>query len=479
MAPGLIIAFSLLGVAGLAAVASSAKAAPVGGGGGGTSTGVKPKDDSKTKKPLEAMSKKLQEELADVLEQLTYDPLTGKLRGPVTADAIRVATEFAGKLGRNGFKDPEKSLRDLIKQGVKMVPSPPPSQQAPLPGVPADLVEKINRAISLERDVAKLIPLLSELAKLPASNERDMLIELLKSTILQLKAKAEVDDALVKTDQVVNSPGQPTGAPGGPPPGATAPSVPQNQPVPPAPTPASPTGGLPVVVPETQAPSKVIADVKKGEGLSSILKRIGISPTNENIVAFRNINIPVSADGKKRVSAPLAQGGFTKQTGLQPGDKLFVPQHLVPAGTPSVPATPAVATVPSSSSGPKTPLEQAAAAVVLHLTNLQNSAGGNVKAVKGKEDQFLIRNFQGMIPGATVDGKAGPGTLLAAAKAGQSVLPFVMYWPTGATASRVLQYRNDLIALASQTSDPVRKAALLASAARERGQSGIVGSMPS
>jgi hypothetical protein len=289
-----------------------------------------------------------------------------------------------------------------------------------------------------------------------------MLIDLLKSTILQLKAKAEVDDALVKTDEVVST-GQPTG---GPPPTVKPPVV--------------PAPSQPIVVPEAAAPSKVVVEVKKGEGLSQILKRIGISPTNEHILALRNLNIPMSADGKKRVADTLAKGGFTKATGLQPGDKLFVPQHLVPAGTPSIPATPApVATQQQPLPGsPKTPLEQAAAAVVLHLTNLQNAAGGNVKAVKGKEDQMLIRKFQALVPGATVDGKAGPGTLLAAAQAGQSVLPFVMYWPTGATSSRVFQYRNDLSTLAAQTSDPARRAALLASAARERGQSGIVGTMP-
>lgn len=444
MAPGVLIAFGLLGMAGLAAVASSASAAPLpaGGSGGGT----KPK--SETKKPLEAMSPKLQEELANALELLTFEPVTGKLRGPVGAEAIRVATELAGKLGRNGFKDAEKRLRELIKEGVKLVPSPPPSQQAPLPGVPADLVEKINRAIALERDVAKLLPLLNEIAKLPPSPERDALLEMLKATILQLKAKAEIDDALIKTEEVV-SPGQPQ-------PGAPKP---------------------PVVVPESSAPSKVVVDVKKGDGLSKILQRLGIPATNQNLISFRDINVPQSADGKQRIKGTLAEGGFKKPTGLQPGDKLFVPQHLVPAGTPSVPATPApVASVPLPGTA-KTPIELAAEKMVSHLRALQNNAGGNVKAVKGKEDQFIVRQFQSML-GGSVDGKPGPGTLLAAAIHGQSVLPFVMYWPTGATAARVHQYRNDLTNLANQSADPNRQAALIASAARERGQAGIVGAMP-
>jgi hypothetical protein len=455
-------------MAGLAAAASTAKAAPATPAGGKAS-----KEPKVTKKPTEAMSAKLQEELANVLEDLTFDPLTGKLRGPVGAEAIRVSTELAGKLGRLGFKDAEKRLRELIKAGVKMVPSPPPSQQAPLPGVDPTLVEKINRAISLERDVAKLIPLLTALSKLPKSAERDALLDLLKSTILQLKAKAEIDDALAKTEEIV-SPGQPTSTK---PPATKAPVTPPNATVPPAATPASPTGGLPVVVPEAAAPSKTVVDVKKGDGLSKILSRIGISPTNENMIAFRDINIPQSADGKKRIKGTLAEGGFKSPTGLQPGDKLFVPQHLVPAGTPSVPAVPAaVATAPSPGT-PKTPIQLAAEAMVLHLVNLQNNAGGNVKAVKGKEDRVLIARFQQLL-GGTVDSKPGPGTLLAAAMNGQSVLPLVMYWPTGATASRVLQYRADLQNLANQTSDPSRRAALLASAARERGQAGIVGQMP-
>ena len=100
---------------------------------------------------------------------------------------------------------------------------------------------------------------------------------------------------------------------------------------------------------------------------------------------------------------------------------------------------------------------------------------------KGKEDKGLIHKFQSMV-GEKQDGLPGPGTTLKLALNGRvSNLPLVMYWPRSATASRVLQYRTDVRNVAAQAraaGDTSRAAALELSAQRERGQAGIVGSMP-
>jgi hypothetical protein len=124
---------------------------------------------------------------------------------------------------------------------------------------------------------------------------------------------------------------------------------------------------------------------------------------------------------------------------------------------------------------PKTPVETAADLMVAHLKRLQ-IASGDVKKAKGKEDKNIVKKFQGLAK-LTSDGKPGPGTLVAAAGHGQYELPLVMYWPTGAKAQKVYDYRAALEALALKldATDKVAAEQLRASAAREKGQAGIVG----
>lgn len=126
---------------------------------------------------------------------------------------------------------------------------------------------------------------------------------------------------------------------------------------------------------------------------------------------------------------------------------------------------------------PKTPVETAADLMVAHLKRLQIAAG-DVKRAKGKEDKNIVKKFQSLAK-LTSDGKPGPGTLVAAAGHGQYELPYVMYWPTGATAQKVYDYRAALEALATKldATDPVGAQQLRASAAREKGQAGIVGAL--
>lgn len=111
-----------------------------------------------------------------------------------------------------------------------------------------------------------------------------------------------------------------------------------------------------------------------------------------------------------------------------------------------------------------------------HLIAIQ---GNDVKKAKGKEDKALVMNFQKQEK-LTQDGKMGPGSTTALAKY-VSALPLVMYWPKGATQKKVYEYRakiNELADDAEAAGNVARATALRTSAARERGQAGIVGPMP-
>ena len=178
-------------------------------------------------------------------------------------------------------------------------------------------------------------------------------------------------------------------------------------------------------------------------------------------------------------SAPAAQapGGMS-----MPAD-FTIPQQrpVTPAVGPVALPAPAPAAQAPAAQAPTvpSPIQAAALAMVANMKKVQGAAS-SVKAAKGKEDMSLVKRFQ-TLASTTSDGKAGPGTLVLAAKNGQFDLPYVMYWPTSATSKNVITYRNDLQNIASslaQQGNMAGASALRASASRERGQAGIVGAMP-
>ena len=146
---------------------------------------------------------------------------------------------------------------------------------------------------------------------------------------------------------------------------------------------------------------------------------------------------------------------------------------VAPTVVPTAAAPPVVPTVAPPT--PKTAVEQSAEGLALHLKSIQKNST-SVKASKGKEDTALVKRFQALA-GTSTDGKPGPGTTGLLAKHGVCDLPYIMYWPRGSTKSRVVKYRAAIYAIADQKSEPCASQ-LRASAARERGQAGIVGPMP-
>jgi len=161
------------------------------------------------------MSVVLKEALANALRLLRIDPATGKVKCPVSKEAIQIATETSGRLRSAGFAAAADQLRVFAQQASKCRPTPPVDKQPPIPGIPAALREAIARALENERDIEKLQQLLKALESLPPSPERDILMASLRALIAQLRAKRDTDETVEEVDEIIKSPGlpQPTPAP--------------------------------------------------------------------------------------------------------------------------------------------------------------------------------------------------------------------------------------------------------------------------
>ncbi len=344
---------------------------PLTDGKGGVAPGVK--TNTKAIGPLPIV---LPEDLADMMAKSLRDLTVnddGSISGPVTAEAVQRATTVAAQIDNAGFPDAANAFRVYIQMAAKKVPSPPKDKQVTVPGLPAAMVDQINRAIQLERDPKKLQAILDALKTQPQSTQRDLLIEMLEQTIQQVQATLVLADTLKNTDEVLKSPGQPTA---------------------------------------TTAPTPIVE----------------------------------------------------------------VPPLVITAPSPEAPAP---RTAPPVNEVPDTPEARRAVNTSNMLRNRIVDAGGDVKKAKGKEDKSLVMAFQ-KAEGLGADGLTGPGTVLKMAKYTGDI-PLVFYWPKSATSKNVLAYRTTLLQMADvheQNGRPGVAAKLRASAAKERGQAGIVGSMP-
>lgn len=433
--------------------------------------GINVGDNTEREMPLE-----LQQAMANALALLTVSA-DGKIVGPVTPQAVQNATETAGRIEKAGFPSAAATLRAYAQEAAKKIPPPPPAEQVVVPGVPADLLEKLNRALQLERDPAKLRALRDALLALPASAQRDAAVQMLEALIIQTTAQQSTDNILEQIDQVIKSPGQPTGSP--PRAETPLPAPPPN----PNPMPATPhgTGLVNTFLPGSRM-LVLPKDLVKGPFMTGTDVRVA----QERLVAH-GFN-PGKLDGVYGKNSGAAAGAFQKAKKLTVDKKIGPKTWTALALPPSVPAaaaslppeSPAIipsSPVPQSLPRERTAQEIAAEQLVNHLLQLQAKAGGNVKSTKGKQDMTLVKRFQAA-EGLKQDGLPGPNTMVLAAGRGQGNLPLVMYWPKTADAAYVQKYRASLNTIANDRAAkgfPEFAAALRASALRERGQSGIVG----
>lgn len=370
------------------------------------------------------MPPSLQAELVAAMMGLGVDA-GGTVRGPVTAEAIRNATELSSRLEKLGYPEAAAELRRYAQAAGKLLPPPPPSTPAApaIPGVPPAMMQQIQRALELERDPAKLEALRNSLRVLPPSAERDLLIGALDALILQVRAAQAVSTAATEIEQMT--------------------------------TPAAvmPTGVrlLKLTKPNMNGP-----DVKAWQS---------------NLVAS---GYKIDPDGFFGPGTEAATKDWQKKRGLD-ADGIVGPATLAKVGTPptaplGVPATAS----PRPDPAPKSSLQVAAESLATHLLALQAKHG--VTGSKGRQDTTLVKRFQTLAGGAA-DGFPGVGTMLALARAGVGLLPMVMYWPKAGTKAKDLPaYRQQLTAIAQaarSAGNPALALALEASALRESGAGGL------
>ncbi len=445
--------------------------------------------------------------LAHALKVLTVG-VDGKIIGPITEQAVQVATQIAGQLEAAGLKAAADKLREYIRAASAQIPAPPPDQSVVIPGITPALQAQIDRAIQLQRDPAALQVLVDALTKLPPTKETAIAIEMLNALIAQVEAQQVKTEALAKveTEVAMINPALQAGA-------NMANSLIATQ---------LKYGGAPQAKGKEDKP-RVMAFQKavglKGDGLAGpgtlmTAAKLGVGklplvmywPKGANLNSvrqYRGLLMKLSEDMRSHGNVSVAdmlkhsaerergQGGVSGGLLDAPAQAPATPSPQIVLDTPSAipavvaptaaPATPAPGTVPIPQAAPvaKTAVQIAASNMAVHLKQIQRARGG-AKQAKGHEDTNIIKRFQ-KADGQKQDGLPGPGTLLASARHGVSILPFVMYWPKSATKTRVLRYRSDLNALAQQATaagDTVRASQLSKSAARERGQAGIVGPMP-
>lgn len=213
---------------------------------------------------------------------------------------------------------------------------------------------------------------------------------------------------------------------------------------------------------------KVVNAVQMVEAMAAQLQ-------SQIIAAQALQSVQTTMQQANQAATAIATGAQTPQQVLTTAIPAAVSQaSQVLAQTPAAVASPPIMQAPAA----KTPVEVAADALVAHLKRIQTSSGSVLKA-KGREDTNIVKRYQTLAK-LTADGKVGPGTLAMTATHGQYDLPLVMYWPVSSTKTTVMKYRAALENIATKlaSTDPVGAAQLRASAARERGQAGIVGAMP-
>lgn len=152
------------------------------------------------------MSEMLRETYANTLRALKVDD-TGALTGTVDLDVIRAATQVAGRLEAAGFPEAAATLRSYAQQAAASIPTPPKSEQIPLPPqLSAEMQEKVQRMIQSERDPAKLRGLITALRTLPVSEDRDTAIETLSAMVVQIEAQNAQREALEAVDATMKLP---------------------------------------------------------------------------------------------------------------------------------------------------------------------------------------------------------------------------------------------------------------------------------
>lgn len=223
--------------------------------------------------------------------------------------------------------------------------------------------------------------------------------------------------------------------------------------------------------------------------LQALADQIDAAITTSNTLNQIQNTLPTVLPGASAPTVPSAP--VTSSPGIvPPNPSTQTPVTVLPGITITAPGP--LPPLPSGNTGvvgpgvpplPTTKSKEAilAETVASGLVRIQApvAATGSIKTVQGKENKTDVMRFQKQ-EALTQDGKFGPGTAQKMAKYTGN-LPLVMYWPQGTNAAKVLAYRSAILDIADQaegSGDLARASALRTAAGRERGQGGIVGTMP-
>jgi peptidoglycan hydrolase-like protein with peptidoglycan-binding domain len=475
------------------------------------------------------MPMKFKQLMGKALRALTVND-NGVVTGPVTTMALQVATSAASQLDKAGWHSAAKTIRDFAKIAAKMAPKAKPSENVPLPkGVPADLQNKVNTAIRMERDPEKLKVLITELSKLPNAADPQVVLarQMLEAILGDVEAKIATAAALSKVDDTLKNAPEADDEP-----------VPTTRPL------AKPVARHQAKPVARRAPGELEAEAMIANLLSNE-DNLGLKAAKKKystalVSAFQSA-VGTTADGYAGPSTLIRASGLIKsgrlphvfqwpkgstaakvleyrkalntladradelgQTARASALRLSAEREhgeggivgQMPGTSNSSPARvkalPVASRAPVQSTPeapyndfPNLPVSTARSPKELAAENMINDLSANektygVEVAKNKFDRGLVAAFQNAA-GLTADGKPGPGTMLAAAALTKSgVLPHVMQWPNGSTSSKVLDYRSKLNALgdlAENQGQVPRATQLRASALREHGEGGIVGAL--
>lgn len=200
--------------------------------------------------------------------------------------------------------------------------------------------------------------------------------------------------------------------------------------------------------------------VQRNDSEALIARRF--TGTDSRLSELVAANVPKDADGRKRTKITASNrqalgepqvrvGGL--HPGLVPGQRLILPSNwpASPGASPSSPAKP-------KQLPPASNLPESTRALIAHVV------GKN----PGKEDQFLVKRFQGDNK-RTTDGKYGMNDALFIANTFREVPPTPLYWPKKDTAKALKTWQSEMARLALEIPDKAEGFRFAAAAGKQPG----------
>ncbi len=156
------------------------------------------------------MSVSLKQLMASAILALGVDE-TGRIKTKPSVSAMQVATATAAQLEAAGFPEAAKTLRQYIKIADAMMPPVPPAKQVPIPLIPPELQERVNRAIQYNRDPKSLRAIAGALRRLPNASDPQVkaVIDMIENLAAQVESDMSKAEDLERVQEVIVSPGLP------------------------------------------------------------------------------------------------------------------------------------------------------------------------------------------------------------------------------------------------------------------------------